>query len=200
MADYTIISDIGSALVKLLRSEMVPEVIQNADAIGLCSPADKGDLVLGLYLYDVRESEEVFETGMRTLGTGEQRYPSKFINLFYMVTAYSVSDIKFRASEEQRILGRAMQVLMDHAVLDDLLFGTDQARGRYPVRIDQLRLDNDEKMKLWNMPDVPYKLSLYYKVAPVEMESGRTRKIHRVRQIELDIQEKEQAAERGEAE
>lgn len=200
MADYTIISDIGSALVKLLRSEMVPEVIQNADAIGLCSPADKGDLVLGLYLYDVRESEEVFETGMRTLGTGEQRYPSKFINLFYMVTAYSMSDIKFRASEEQRILGRAMQVLMDHAVLDDLLFGTDQARGRYPVRIDQLRLDNDEKMKLWNMPDVPYKLSLYYKVAPVEMESGRTRKIHRVRQIELDIQEKEQAAERGEAE
>lgn len=200
MADYTIISDIGNALVKLLRSEMVPEVIQNADAIGLCSPADKGDLVLGLYLYDVRESEEVFETGMRTLGTGEQRYPSKFINLFYMVTAYSMSDIKFRASEEQRILGRAMQVLMDHAVLDDLLFGTDQARGRYPVRIDQLRLDNDEKMKLWNMPDVPYKLSLYYKVAPVEMESGRTRKIHRVRQIELDIQEKEQAAERGEAE
>lgn len=200
MADYTIISDIGSALVKLLRSEMVPEVIQNADAIGLCSPADKGDIVLGLYLYDVRESEEVFETGMRTLGTGEQRYPSKFINLFYMVTAYSMSDIKFRASEEQRILGRAMQVLMDHAVLDDLLFGPDQAPGRYPVRIDQLRLDNDEKMKLWNMPDVPYKLSLYYKVAPVEMESGRTRKIHRVRQIELDIQEKEQAAERGEAE
>ncbi len=192
MADYTIISEIGSTIIKLLRSEMVPEVIQNADAIGLCSPADKGDFVLGLYLYDIRESEEIFETGMRTLGTGEQRYPSKFINLYYMVTAYSVSDVKFRAAEEQRILGRAMQVLMDHVVLDDLLFGPDKAAGRYPIRIEQLRLDNDERMKLWNMPDVPYKLSLYYKVAPVEMESSRTRKIQRVRQIEMEIQEKDQ--------
>ncbi len=192
MADYTIISDIGNAIIKLLRDNMVPDVVQNADAIGLCSPADRGDYLLGMYLYDVRESEEVFESSMRMTGQGQQRYPSKYLNLFYMITAYSMSDIKFRASEEQRMLGKTIQVLMDHPVLDDILFGNEKASGRYPVRIEQLRLDNDEKMKLWNMPNVPYKLSLYYKVSPIEIESARTREVHRVRQVDFDIMEKEQ--------
>ena len=35
MAGYTIISDVGNAIVKILRDNMVPDVIPNADAIGL---------------------------------------------------------------------------------------------------------------------------------------------------------------------
>lgn len=190
MAGYTIISDVGNAIVKILRDNMVPEVIPNADAIGLCSPADKGDFVLGLYLYDVRESEEVFASGMRMSGQNEQRYPSKYMNLFYMLTAYSMSDVKFRSSEEQRILGRAIQVLMDHGMLDAGQVGASGGGDTYPIKIEMLRLDNEEKMKLWNMPDVPYKLSLYYKVSPVEIESTRVKTVHRVTEIDMEVSEK----------
>ncbi len=189
MADYTIISDAGSALIRLLREGMVPDVIPNADAIGLCSPSDKGDFVLGLYLYDIRESEEVFESSMRMSGQNEMRYPSKYLNLFYMLTAYSMSDIKFRSAEEHRILGRAIQVLQDHPVLDDMLYENSAGADRYPVRVEQQRLDNDEKMKLWNMPNVPYKLSMYYKVSPIELSSARTRQVHRVRRVDMDFVE-----------
>ena len=98
MAGYTIISDVGNAIVKILRDNMVPDVIQNEDAIGLCSPSDKGDFVLGLYLYDVKESEDVFDTGMRMSGQNEQRYPSKYMNLYYMChflyIAYNLQNIK----------------------------------------------------------------------------------------------------------
>lgn len=189
MAGYTIIADVGNAMVKILREQMVPDVISNADAIGLCSPADKGDFVLGLYLYDVKESEEVFDSGMRMIGKNEQRYPSKYLNLFYMLTAYSMSDVKFRSVEEQRILGKAIQVLMDHGNLDGELQST--SKGNYPVRIEMLRLDNEEKMKLWNMPDVPYKLSLYYKVSPIEIESAKVKNVHRVTSIEMEVSQKE---------
>ncbi len=189
MADYTIITDIGNALVRLLRDTMVPDVIQNADAIGLCSPSDKGDYMLGLYLYDIRESEEVYDTGMRPAGQDRQRYPSVYLNLYYMLTAYSMSDIKFRAAEEQRMIGRAIQVMADHPVLDAGLFENVTSAGRYPIRIDPQRLDSEERMRLWNIPNVPYKLSMYYKVSPVEIESSRVRQVQRVQRIDMDFTE-----------
>lgn len=191
MAGYTVISDISEQLIRLLRDNLVPEVIPSPDGIGLSSPADKGDFSLGLYLYDIRENEEIILNGMQTAGQNEQRFPSKYINLYYMVTAYSVSDLKFRAAEEQRILGRAMQVLMDHSILN--LSGTGRAGGdRYPARIEFLQLDSDEKIKLWNMSNQPYKMSLFYQVSPVELESTKTKKVSRVRQVEVELVETQQ--------
>ena len=75
MGKYTVIADVGGALVKLLRDNLCPEVILNPDDIGLCSPADKGDMVLGLHLYDVRENQDLRATGMVDLGPGRQRFP-----------------------------------------------------------------------------------------------------------------------------
>ncbi len=189
MAGYTIISDVSDALVKILRDNLVPDVIQSMDGIGLCSPAEKGDFALGLYLYDIRENEDIFASGMQMAGQNEQRFPPKYINLFFMITAYSMSDLKYRASEEQRILGRVIQVLMDHGTLDPAIIGKSGGNDRYPIRLEMLRLDNDEKMKLWNIPNEPYKLSLYYKVSPIEIESTRVKNVSRVRQVDLNVKE-----------
>lgn len=190
MANYTVISDIGNGLVKLLRAGMVPEIIANSDAIGLCCPSDKGDMSLGLYLYEIRESEETTGRDMRASGEAAQRYPSKFLSLSYMVTAYSSSDVKFRASEEQRIIGKAFQIFMDNPVLDEEYLGEGGKGMTYPVRLELLKLDNEEKLKLWNFPDLPYKLSLFYRVYPVEMESTRMKKASRVVGIEFTAEEK----------
>lgn len=191
MSGYSIISDVGGALVKLLRSQMVPEIIPNSDAIGLCSPDDRGDMALGIHLYDVRESDEIAGSGprMRAVGEDTQRYPSKFVTLYYMITAYSSSDIKFRASEEQRILGKTIQVLNDSAVLGTEWLGEVGASLATPIRIEMLRIDQEEKMRLWNMPNLPYKLSLYYKAYPVEIESQRIRDIKRVADVDLSVKE-----------
>ena len=189
MAGYTVIADVGNTLVRLLREHMVPEVILHEDEIGLCSPADKGDFRLGLYLYDIKESEEVFENGMRLAGPGLQKRPSKYLDLYYMLTAYSMSDVKFRSEEEHRILGRAMQVFMDYGLLQENFYGDEQ--GRYQVKIEQMRLNYDEKMKLWNMPNVPYRLSVYYKVFPIELVSTREKNVQRVKQVDMELVEKE---------
>lgn len=188
MASYTVIADVGAALVRLLQSNMVPNVVMNAESIGLCSPDDKGDIMLGLYLYDIRESEEYRNSTMVNIDARSQRYPSLYLTLYYMVTAYSNGDIKFRSLEEQKMLGKAMQVLGDSSMLD--------ARSLEPaqnavdaLRIELLPLNIDEKMKIWNVPNKPYKASLFYKVTPVELESEKKKNIQRVVDMEFEFKE-----------
>lgn len=189
MGSYTIIADIGDLLVNLLREHMVPELITNVDAIGQCSPTEKENFSLGLYLYDVHESGELRRSGMQSSGIYYQSFPPMYVELCYMLTAYSISDAKFHALEEQRILGKAMQLLHDHPtiLLDSMTFGTNS--GKDAVRIEMQQMDVADKMKLWNFPDIPYRLSLFYRVFPVPIDSTRKVAIRRVKEIALSVQE-----------
>ena len=183
MSNYSAIAETGELLVKLLRENLVPKVILNSDSIGLCNPADRGDYTLGVNLYDVRESEEMFPSGMRDRSVNEQKYPSKFMTLFYMVTVYSNSDLKYKAMEEQKIVGKVIQILMDNNLLKN---GQEHSN---PARIEMLRISRDERGKIWSEYSVPYKLSLFYKVYPIEIESAKTRIISRVRETEFTFKE-----------
>lgn len=189
MGSYTIISDIGNLMTGLLRDNMVPDIIVNGDAISLCSPAEKENVSLGLYLYDIRESSDVRINGMQSAGISRQKFPPIYLELYYMLTAYSMSDSKFRASEEQRILGRAMQLFRDHPTiaLDPLSFNSSGEGDT--ARIQMITLDAEEKMKVWNNPNSGYRLSLFYKVSPVPMESTRSVPVHRVTQMDVTMEE-----------
>jgi len=191
MGGYSVISDIGNAIIQLLRQHMVPDIILNADAINLSSPQDKGDFTLCVYLYDVRESEEIRTNGFMTSGLNQQKYPPSYLSLYYMITAYSKSDVKFKAAEEHRILGRAVQILKDNPVLqsDTLEFVDGKSANGETIKIEMINMDTAEKIKLWNFPNTAYKLSMFYKVTPVALESNKVRKVTRVTDINLTIQE-----------
>ena len=125
MASYTIIADIGNAIVQLLRDHLVPGIIVNTENIGLCTPSDRGDIVLGINLYDIRENQTIVITDMQPKGLKQLKYPSTFYDLYYMITAYSSSDIKFRSAEDQKILGKVLQVLKDHPIFTAEQLGSD---------------------------------------------------------------------------
>ena len=189
MGKYTVIADVGGALVGLLRENLCPDVILSPDNIGLCSPEDKGDMILGLHLYDVRESEELRATQMVDLGPGRQRFPSTFLTLSYMITAYSKADVKHRAGEDQRILGKVIQTFEDHAALSaETLAPVPRATGN-DLRIRMLSLELESQQRIWNVPNQAYRTSLFYRVGPVELESGRTREVQRVVDLDLTIKE-----------
>ena len=185
MADYNIISDVGEALVKLLREGLVPGIIPNTEGVGVCHPSDRGDVSLGICLYDVRRSNDILSTDRVPVGTDKLRAPSMFLELYFMITAYSSSDIKFRSLEEAKILGRAMQVIEGTSVLRGSVFGKPFSEMKYEPRLELLNLETEEKNRIWNMPNQPYKLSLFYKVYPVEMVSEKITEITRV--VETDI-------------
>lgn len=189
MGSYTIISDIGNIIIGLLKEKMVPEIIVSADAIGMCSPTEKENVSLGLYLYDVRESESMRVNGMQLDGQNRQKYPPMYLDLYYMLTAYSVSDAKFRASEEQRILGRAMQILHDHPSIspDTMAFGISPSGET--IRIEMMQIDTEEKVRLWNSSNMAYRLSLFYKVSPVLLESTRSVATARVTALDFTVDE-----------
>lgn len=182
-------ADIGNAIVQLLRDNLVPGIIISTENIGLCTPSDKGDIVLGISLYDVKENKDIIPTGMSAKGVKQLKYPSAFYELYYMITAYSASDIKFRAAEDQKILGKVLQVLKDHPTFTAEQLGSELTNSQYAPKIELLHLENDEKMKLWHVPDMPYKLSLFYKVYPVEIESDRVKEVTRVVDVDFTVQE-----------
>lgn len=187
MAKYTAISDVGNAIVKVLRDYMVPEVIMNKASIGLCSPDDPGDLMLGVYLYDIRENTDYRDNMMFDVGVKQQRYPSTYLSLHYMITAYSNGDAKFKTAEEHKILGKVVQVMGDYNVLDELSLETTDDQKGFDLRIELERIPPEDKIKLWPSSDKPYKLSLFYNVVPIEIESVKVRQVTRVSEIDITV-------------
>mgnify|MGYP005945116627 CR=1 FL=1 len=65
MADFSIISDVSNEVLKLLRENICPELIQSPESIALAAPTDKNaDFQLGLYLYDIQELREYQQQDM----------------------------------------------------------------------------------------------------------------------------------------
>lgn len=183
---FSMITDVGEKLVEVLSKALVPDVITHSGSIGLCSPEDHGDYSLGVYLFDVNPCDDVPAGGMMNTGLDTQTYPSTYVTLDYMVTAYSQSDLKFRAGEEQKILGRVIQALGDARMIPAAKLGIGVTMN---AKIELRRLSQEEKMRMWVFPEVPYKLSLFYRVTPVEIASSKVNSIVRVRDINMLVDE-----------
>jgi Pvc16 N-terminal domain len=87
---------------------------------------------------------------------------------------------------EHRMLGRAMQVLYDHAILSgpDLLgnlAGTDQA-----LKITLSPLTLDERSRVWFAVERPYRLSASYEVRVVNLDSETVEQFTPVTRRTLD--------------
>ena len=190
MSGYNIISDVTEAIIKILKAGMVPDVIPNSEAIGACHPSGKGDIVLGINLYDVKRNTDVVEPNGIPVGKNKMRAPSLYLDLYYMITAYSASDIRFRSIEEAKILGRAIQLLEGNSMLKGDILGKSAADLKYTPKLEFLELESEEKTRLWNIPEVPYKLSIFYKVYPVEIESLKITDITRVTTAEFNVEER----------
>lgn len=174
-ADYTVISSVNEHLLHQLRKQLVPQVIASRDEIGLCSPGEHGDIMLGLYLYDIRENEEVRVTGMQPYSEELQQFPPLYLNLYYMLTAYSNIDIRYREEENHRIMAKVLQIFYDY-----------QGSRNHELHIEYQSMMLEQKMAVWNNFGMGYQLSLFYKVAPVKLNSTITKEIVRVKEIQLE--------------
>lgn len=186
MGKYTIIADTGQKLIEILQREMVPDIIANPNEIGLRSPEEHGDVSLGLFLYDVRESEEIRQPGTAVVRNETIQRVPVYLSLYYMITAYSNGDVKYRMAQEERILGKVIQTFHDYPVIPlgdvdaEKISGTD-------IHISMLRMSIDEKARIWNFPNVGNRLSLFYKVTPVTIDSGLSASITRVTDLDINI-------------
>lgn len=186
MGKYTMIADVGERMVQVLQRELVPEVVLNPNEIGLRSPEEHGDVSLGLFLYDVRMSEEVRQQGHAVIrNEAIQRVPV-YLTLYYMITAYSSGDLKFRLAEEERILGKVIQTFHDYPVIPLEEVDPEKSSGT-DLHISMLRMNADEKARIWNFQGVGNRLSLFYKVTPVAIDSGLRSGFTRVTDLDINV-------------
>lgn len=181
---YTGIAETSAALTELLIKHMVPEPIKRRDQIVLCNPSGKESCRVGIWLYDIEESRELGNHAMIPIDETRRKYPPSYINLFYMITAYSNGDGKYQAAEEQYLLGKIIQVLKDNAVLEDFSDG-----GGPVCSVSLQNLPIEDKLRIFHAPDHIYKTSLFYEVGPIEIESKKEERFTRVSDIQYRINE-----------
>jgi len=204
MGRYTVIADTSEKLIEMLQKELVPDVIQNENEIGLRSPEEHADVSLGIYLYDITESEEIKSRSTAVIKQDRICKPPIYLNLYYMLTAYARGDNRYRLSQEEKILGKVIQTFLDSPLIiydseslpaekNGSKTDNDTKRGQdipaIQPRIIMQRLDSDERNKIWNFPNTSYRLSLFYKVSPVAIDSNIRNEFVRVRETDFKFRD-----------
>jgi uncharacterized protein DUF4255 len=132
---------------------------------------------LNLFLYQTVLSAAWRNTDIpQQVQRGERGFPALGLNLYYLMTAYG------RDNDDvfgHRVLGRAMRLLHDHALLgpDEIksaLLNNDLWQQVERVRITPQPLTVDEMSKLWTIFQTQYRISAAYEMAVVLIESRRT--------------------------
>ncbi|MFD0346199.1 DUF4255 domain-containing protein [Kitasatospora aburaviensis] len=130
---------------------------------------------LNLFLYDVAPNAawRNLEPPARSGGGG--LHPPLALDLHYLLTAYADHQDETTA---HRLLGQAMQVLHDGAVLTRAKLGGvlgDAGVHLQPerVRLTPVHLGLDEQSKLWSGFQTPYRLSVAYRASVVLIDTGR---------------------------
>lgn len=187
------IANVSLSMITLLRKQM-EDLVPNPDHIVLLSPADVDeqgqDIRLTLYLYKVLQNPIIKNRPKLKVNHVQRRYPPLTLDLYYLLTTHAPrnNNPDDRALEEQRLLGRAMRVLYDNAILfgSRLLEELAELSGS-ELRITLNPISVEDLTRIWSVfPNRPYKSSVSYLVSPVPVESTRTTDDVRVLKKETD--------------
>lgn len=178
MGADTAISDVGSTLIRLLKDNM-SDLIPQESSLALVSPVDAEakDVRLALFLYGVSENAHMKNQEMEMAGPDRLRHPPLILELYYLLTAYApkqIPDASDRTLFEHRLLGRAMSVLYDNAVLGGPMLQDGLAGLDEELRVTLHPITLDDLTKMWTtFPSLQYRPSVSYAVTPVRIDSNR---------------------------
>lgn len=195
MGNFTVIADAGETIIALLRRELIPELLKRTEEIGLCSPDDKDACLLGLHLYNIEENPETKNQEKIMLDKEHFKNPPTSLNLYYMLFAGTGTELTAKAAEEQKVLGRAIQVLGDYSRIGvgedaSLLYGTLK-ENRELLDIHGLTLSYEEKYKVYSLFENKAFLAFFYKAGPVFIEAEKVRRLKRVSESAFTVHRKE---------
>lgn len=187
MAKYTIIADIGKGMRAMLRDKLVPDPVDKSESIGICDPKDRGGYVVGIHPYDIREDTSGANKKKTTLPDGSQKDAPAMMELYYVISVNSKAEIESKALDEAKIIGKIIQIFKDNPTIPKRYMPSNLGMPVEPVPVNMLPLNMEEKVKVWTMFGESYKLSVFYVVGPVAIDSEKVSKPKkRVERIYLD--------------
>jgi hypothetical protein len=168
MAGTTAIKDVGETLVNLFKNKM------NLDIV-LGSPGEiDEDSKLSLFLFQVLENIHLKNREMQQIDSNKLKYPPLSLDLYYLLTAHFPQETTAKTYDAHKLLGQAMQVLYDNAILtgDDLHGSLKNSIEELHITLNPMGLE--DITNIWNtFQNKSYKPSVCYVVSPVNIESAR---------------------------
>lgn len=180
-ADY-MITRTGAALTGAVREMLAQQMDMERECVGLCRPGENTGFQVCIYLYDVQRNTKLFTRDMTAVSKTELRYPSSYYDLYYLIVPCMDSDLKYRQEEETKLLDVLIQYLFDVHMLD-----VEQG-----IPIELYEMTFDDRAKLWTGIGQPMRTAVYVKAGPVEIRSMRTKTVSRVKDVRLELMQKEE--------
>lgn len=176
MSEYSVIAELGDSLVSLLFSELnadsqISGLIDSEDRISLESPADlesNNSVRLSMYLYRILENS-CMKNRFPVEGTGaKQRKPPLTLDLYFLLTP-----LVGTPREQQIVLGKAMQILYDRAILEGADLGGSLGASGEEIRLVLNPVSLEELTRVWQALEIPYRLSVCYTARVIIVDSGQ---------------------------
>lgn len=161
---------INDALIGVF-SESLSDILPGAGRVGICTPDEPRDLMLGLYLYGIRPCFDVNTQPLIRKGSGFREQSPHFVTLYYLMTAYSKADDAHKTSEEHNILFRAVETLLNTPVLTERELGFRPGAYIDRLQMQMLDLTPEQLGNIRSSHEKPYKLSVGFRVTPVEVSA-----------------------------
>ena len=191
MADYTALTEAGTALVELLRENLTPEPLGNRELISLCSPHESENNQLTLFLYHIEEEAQGITSGYYSVDSETERIrPAQYI-LHFLMTPHSKAPTQMKEADCYRIMGAALQTIRDNPVIPQKHLSGSLAAENAKLHVMVDRTGMEQLLKIWNNTSKDYKLSVVLTITGVTIDSGRTRRVPRVKEVIIGTNEKE---------
>lgn len=162
--------EIENALITLF-SHALSNLFTGKGRVGICTPDDPRDLMLGLYFYNIRPCYDITPQPLIQKGSGFREQAPHFLTLYYLMTAYSKAEDAHKTREEHNILFRAVETLLNTPVLTERELGFRPGTYIDRLQLRMLDLTSEEMANIQNFRDVSYKLSVGFCVTPVEVSA-----------------------------
>ena len=190
MADYTALVEAGEAFAELLRRELTPEPINDRELISLASPFEAENNQVTLYLFQVDEDLQNGFGGYQQVSMNMQRMQPASFQLSYLITAHSKAPTHMKEADQQRVIGKIIQIIKDNPVIPEECLGGSMAGSGLQLTLNLERPNFEQMTKIWNSTSVPYKLSVVCKMSGVTIDSKRVRYVSRVADVTFGTREK----------
>jgi hypothetical protein len=176
MSASTVIGDVTQTLEELLKNKQQP---QGFFEISLASPAEETVTPtmkpkVNLFLLRVVENHFARNQDWAPVGTDALRYPPLVLDLFYVVTPIAGSRL-----DEHRVLGEAMRVFHDNAIVAGSLLKGALENSAEELKLDLCQISLEDVTRIWSAFSKPVRLSVAYDVRMVTIDSTVERPIRR---------------------
>jgi hypothetical protein len=168
------IGAVSESIRDLLEKEMDPSCPVSVAPLDVSVTTITGKRV-NLFLYKIDENASL--KNMDLPGLGHPRAygrPPLALDLHYLMTAFGETEED--QIETQQILGEAMRVMHNHAIILGNVLDPDLQNEREHVKLYLEALSLEELSKIWSASTKPYRTSVGYLVTVIQIESKLPRK------------------------